>query len=249
MSVFPPIAEYGFLSDCEVNALVAPDGSVEWLCLPRPGLAERVRRAARSPRRVLPVRRRERIRARHSVAICPGHDRARDDVAHADRLVTVQDLLVVGPRRATNAATATPAPGDTSRTGTLLRLATCSSGRVEVEMNCLPAVRVRHCERGVDATTEAATGTRRCVTATSRCSWRAACTSVRRRAQLRAHDARRGGVGVRRTVVGRARARRRDGDAFAQLRDTEQYWRNWLSTGEVPRSPRSGRTSSAARSR
>ena len=31
-----PIAEYGFLSDCEDSCLIAPDGSVEWLCLPRP---------------------------------------------------------------------------------------------------------------------------------------------------------------------------------------------------------------------
>jgi len=34
-SPFPPIADYGFLSDCEVTALVAPGGSVEWMCLPR----------------------------------------------------------------------------------------------------------------------------------------------------------------------------------------------------------------------
>src|SRR5207237_6617240 len=34
-SPFPPIADYGFLSDCEVTALVAPSGNVEWLCLPR----------------------------------------------------------------------------------------------------------------------------------------------------------------------------------------------------------------------
>ena len=34
-SPFPPIAEYGFLSDCETTALVAPGGAVEWLCLPR----------------------------------------------------------------------------------------------------------------------------------------------------------------------------------------------------------------------
>lgn len=34
-SEFPPIAQYGFLSDCEVNALVAPSGNVEWLCIPR----------------------------------------------------------------------------------------------------------------------------------------------------------------------------------------------------------------------
>src|SRR5215471_17184057 len=31
----PQIAEYAFLSDCEVNCLVAPSGRVEWMCLPR----------------------------------------------------------------------------------------------------------------------------------------------------------------------------------------------------------------------
>jgi len=34
-SPYPPIADYGFLSDCEVTALVAPSGSIEWMCLPR----------------------------------------------------------------------------------------------------------------------------------------------------------------------------------------------------------------------
>src|SRR3977135_1375709 len=34
-SPFPPIAHYGFLSDCESCALVAPSGAIEWLCLPR----------------------------------------------------------------------------------------------------------------------------------------------------------------------------------------------------------------------
>jgi alpha,alpha-trehalase len=34
-SPFPPIADYGFVSDCEVCALVAPSGNIEWMCLPR----------------------------------------------------------------------------------------------------------------------------------------------------------------------------------------------------------------------
>jgi GH15 family glucan-1,4-alpha-glucosidase len=34
-SPFPPIADYAFISDCEVCALVAPSGNVEWMCLPR----------------------------------------------------------------------------------------------------------------------------------------------------------------------------------------------------------------------
>src|SRR5438132_4026956 len=35
ISPFPPIADYGFLSDNEVTALVASSGNVEWMCLPR----------------------------------------------------------------------------------------------------------------------------------------------------------------------------------------------------------------------
>ena len=34
-SPFPPIAEYAFLSNCHTGALVAPDGGVGWLCVPR----------------------------------------------------------------------------------------------------------------------------------------------------------------------------------------------------------------------
>ena len=34
-SPFPPIADYGFLSNCHTGALVSPDGSVGWLCVPR----------------------------------------------------------------------------------------------------------------------------------------------------------------------------------------------------------------------
>ncbi|WP_410962550.1 trehalase-like domain-containing protein, partial [Salmonella sp. SAL4358] len=34
-SPVPPIAEFAFLSNCHTGALVAADGSVDWLCVPR----------------------------------------------------------------------------------------------------------------------------------------------------------------------------------------------------------------------
>src|SRR4051794_21553417 len=34
-SPFTPIAEYAFLSDCHTGALIAPDGGVDWLCVPQ----------------------------------------------------------------------------------------------------------------------------------------------------------------------------------------------------------------------
>ena len=34
-SPFTPIASYAFLSDCHTGALVAPDGTIDWLCVPR----------------------------------------------------------------------------------------------------------------------------------------------------------------------------------------------------------------------
>ena len=52
--------------------------------------------------------------------------------------LTVQDLLVVGPASDERRAGYRRPPGDEAALGMLLRVATCSSGRVEVEMNCLP---------------------------------------------------------------------------------------------------------------
>ena len=34
-SPFPPIADYAFLSNCHTGALIAPDGAVDWLSVPR----------------------------------------------------------------------------------------------------------------------------------------------------------------------------------------------------------------------
>src|SRR3954467_7421356 len=35
LAPFPPIADHAFLSNCHTGALIAPDGGVGWLCVPR----------------------------------------------------------------------------------------------------------------------------------------------------------------------------------------------------------------------
>ena len=85
MTTFPDIADYAFLSDCEVSTLVAPDGSVEWLCLPRPDSPSVFGALLDRARRALPLRP-DRHRRAQPAALRPRHQRARDHVAHAHRV-------------------------------------------------------------------------------------------------------------------------------------------------------------------
>ncbi len=135
---FPPIAEYGFLSDCENSCLIAPDGSVEWLCLPRPdspsvfgALLDRTAGSFRfGPTNTL---------VPHHRRYVPG-TMALETTWHTPTgWLVVRDLLVV---QATNGdsrrADYRRAPGDSAATGTLLRFASCTDGRVEVLANIVP---------------------------------------------------------------------------------------------------------------
>jgi len=138
MSAFPPIADYAFLSNCEETCLIAPDGSVEWLCLPRPDspsvFGALLDRTAGS------------FRFGPSSANVP-HDRrylpgtmVLETTWHTPTgWLVVQDLMVIRPADSgTRRANYRRAPTDSAAAGILLRTATCIAGRVEVVASCVP---------------------------------------------------------------------------------------------------------------
>ncbi len=138
MSTFPPIAEYAFLSNCEQSCLVAPDGAIEWLCLPRPD--------SPSVFGALLDRASGEFRFGPSNALVPQHRRYVPGTMVLETTwqtptgwLTVHDLLVMGPTAANKRRLDYHrAPSDFGATGVLLRIATCDSGRVEVMVNCAP---------------------------------------------------------------------------------------------------------------
>ena len=138
VSMFPPIADYGFLSNCEQSCLVAPDGSVEWLCLPRPDspsvFGALLDRAA-SLFRFGPGETRVPQHRRY----VPGTMVLETTWQTPTGWMTVHDLLAVGPlQNQRRRADYHRAPTDFGAVGVLLRIATCISGRVEITVNCGP---------------------------------------------------------------------------------------------------------------
>ena len=135
---FPPIADYGFLSNCEQSCLVAPDGSVEWLCLPRPDspsvFGAILDRAAGSFRfgpgnTHVPQHRR----------YVPGTMVLETTWQTPTGWMTVHDFLMIGPIQSEGRrADYHRAPSDFGAVGALVRVATCISGHVEAVVNCAP---------------------------------------------------------------------------------------------------------------
>ncbi len=137
-SPFPPIADYAFISDCHTGALIAPDGSVDWLCAPAfdapSSFASLLDREAGSFRlgpngiNVPTAREYE-----------PGTNVVRTTWRTPTGWVQVREALTIGPREHEDTVTPhTRPPTDEDADHMLVRTVECVDGEVEVELVCEP---------------------------------------------------------------------------------------------------------------
>ena len=137
-SPFPPIADYAFLSNCHTGALVAPDGGIGWLCVPRfdsPSVFGTLLDRQAGYFRVGPFGINHPA-ARHYE---PGTNVLVTTWKTPSGWVVVRDALTMGPTSGDDTITPhTRPPADDDADHLLVRTVECLYGSVEVEIVCEP---------------------------------------------------------------------------------------------------------------
>jgi GH15 family glucan-1,4-alpha-glucosidase len=137
-SPFPPIADYGFLSDCHTGAHGAHDGGVDWLCVPRfdsPSVFGSLLDRQAGAFRFAPFG----IHHPAARAYEPGTNVLVTTWKVPSGWVVVRDALTLGPWDKEDAITPhTRPPADDDAEHMLVRTVECVEGHVEVELVCEP---------------------------------------------------------------------------------------------------------------
>ncbi len=137
-SPFPPIEDYAFLSDCHTGALVAPDGAVGWLCVPRfdaPSVFGTLLDREAGYFKLSPFG----INVPTTRAYEPGTNILATTWNATGGWVVVRDALTMGPRQGEDEVTPhTRPPADDDADHLLVRVAECIDGEVEIELVCEP---------------------------------------------------------------------------------------------------------------
>jgi alpha,alpha-trehalase len=137
-SPFPPIADFAFLSNCHTGALVAPDGAIDWLCVPRfdsPSVFGTLLDRGAGSFRLGPFG----INHPADVGYEPGTNSLITTWKTPTGWILVRDSLTMGARRGEDTITPhTRPPADEDGDHMLVRTVLCLDGRVEVELVCEP---------------------------------------------------------------------------------------------------------------
>jgi alpha,alpha-trehalase len=140
LSPFPPIGDYGFLSDCESVALVAPNGNVEWLCLPRmdsPSVFGAILDRDAGSFRVAPAD----VNVPAARRYIPGTMVLETSWETRMGWVIVRDALSIGPwhHETERSRSHRRSPTDHDADHVLLRMIECVQGSAEIKLECEPA--------------------------------------------------------------------------------------------------------------
>ncbi len=140
VSPFPPIADYAFLSDCETGALVAPNGNVEWLCLPRfdsPSVFGAILDRDAGMFRLGP----DGVNVPAARRYLPGTMVLETSWDTRGGWIIVRDVLLIGPwhHEDDRSHTHRRSPTDYDADHVLLRLVRCVNGQVQINLDCEPA--------------------------------------------------------------------------------------------------------------
>jgi GH15 family glucan-1,4-alpha-glucosidase len=138
-SPYPPIADYGFLSDCEVTALVAPSGNVEWMCLPRldsPSVFGAILDRDAGGFRLGPADMMVPAARRY----LPGTMVLETSWGTPNGWVIVRDVLLIGPwhHEDERSHSHRRSPTDYDADHVLLRTVRCVNGEVQLVLDCEP---------------------------------------------------------------------------------------------------------------
>ncbi|HXD58911.1 MAG TPA: glycoside hydrolase family 15 protein [Thermoleophilaceae bacterium] len=140
LSAFPPIADYAFLSDCQTTALVAPNGNVEWLCLPRmdsPSVFGAILDRDAGGFRIGPAD----VSVPAARRYFPGTMVLETSWETRTGWMIVRDVLSIGPwhHDSERSESHRRSPTDHDADRVLLRLIECTQGSVEIKLDCEPA--------------------------------------------------------------------------------------------------------------
>jgi GH15 family glucan-1,4-alpha-glucosidase len=138
-SPFTPIADYAFLSDCHSGALIAPDGAIDWLCVPSfdsPSVFGALLDREAGYFRLGPFG----INHPTARAYEPGSNVLSTTWKTPSGWVVVRDALTMGPREGEDEVTPhTRPPADDDADHLLVRSVRCLEGSVEIDLVCEPA--------------------------------------------------------------------------------------------------------------
>jgi alpha,alpha-trehalase len=234
-SPFTPIADYAFLSNCHTGALVAPDGAIDWLCIPRfdsPSVFASLLDRQAGFFRLGPFG----INHPTARAYEPGTNVLETTWKTPAGWIVVRDALTIGPRKHEDRITPhTRPPADDDGDHMLVRTVECIDGEVDLELICEPALDYGRTAAEwmlVDGSRHAAdaTGAGQTVRLVSDLALGIEGNRVRARHMLTRGDK----AFCALTWAEEFAAPQAADEAEARIAATMRFWRDWLDRARIP---------------